>query len=414
MFFLGLRKMAVFRIGLGLVLLYDLCDRASAFRIHFAADGVYPTTAPFPWLSLLHLSDSGFYQGLFFAIAIVAALAFTLGWRTKAAAIVAWLALVNIQHYAHLSRFSADDVLRLLLLWSIFLPLGARWSLDTRGKSPSAEANPLAVAAILAQVAAITFASGVHKVFDPMWAEGRGVELAMRAHGTQLGQTLAQTPAFAIVLNYLTIAVQLAAPLMLFVSNRMRAAGALILIAFQLALALCLNLGFFPFVTIVGLLLFLPERLFAEREREAPSRRAIACAIAVGVALPLVGQTRLAQFLGLEQNWSMFAPPPTHLPWIIVKLKAREGSEIDAATHESFVSWEAARDAGIPAGIRWATLAFRLPEAPEVAPRIGHSLCRAWREKSPMQASEVHLVVKDLRFKESPIVPTLLATVPCD
>ena len=422
MFHLSLRKLAAFRVGLGLVLLFDLADRASAFRLHFTGDGVYPTQSGYPWVSLLSLSDSALFQASFFAVAISSALALTVGYRTRIATAVAWVCLYSIQSYAHVSHFSADDVARLLLFWGIWLPLGAKWSIDSR-RSERAEVMAPAAAAIFAQVAVISFAAGLHKIFDPTWGEGWGVELALRAHGTALGLALTQLPPLTRALDFLTVALQVAGSVMLFVSPRLRTVGAVSLLGFQMALALCMDLSFFPFVTMVGLMLFLPDSLFGERGAKwERSLRALAVACAVGILIPALSLkkseaiTDFVRFLGLGQSWSMFAPPPTHLPWIVVKLQTADGKEIDAATRETFAGWETAREVRVPAGIRWATLAFRLGEASELAPRIGHAICRAWQADVPdvpMRESEVYLVVKDLRAREPSIEPHLLAQAPC-
>jgi hypothetical protein len=79
-----------------------------------------------------------FFQALLFGIAAVAALAMLVGYRTRLAVFVVWVLVLSIQVRNPFLDSSADDLLRLLLFWAMFLPLGAYWSVDClRGGSRS-------------------------------------------------------------------------------------------------------------------------------------------------------------------------------------------------------------------------------------------------------------------------------------
>jgi hypothetical protein len=91
----------------------------------------------------------------------------------------------------------ADTLLRLLLFWSLFLPLGARASLDARRVRPAREGRALGVAsaALLLQVAAV-YPIAAFKRREPVWQELHFLGEAMRVDGvaTRLGRLLLELP----------------------------------------------------------------------------------------------------------------------------------------------------------------------------------------------------------------------------
>ena len=75
-----------------------------------------------------------------------------------------------------------DALLRLFLFWGMFLPLGARLSLDAR-REPALRALPAqyvsaATVALLGQVCLVYFATGAHKSGE-LWADGTAVRYAL-------------------------------------------------------------------------------------------------------------------------------------------------------------------------------------------------------------------------------------------
>ncbi len=130
------RALATLRICLGLLLLIDLAGRARHLQAWHAGASVFPLAlaraSSDSVLSLHLISGDLAVQGGLFVVAALAALALTAGWRTRTMAVLSWVLLVSLQHRNWLLQNVGDRVLVLILFWALFLPLGARWSLDAR------------------------------------------------------------------------------------------------------------------------------------------------------------------------------------------------------------------------------------------------------------------------------------------
>ncbi|MEL6935716.1 MAG: hypothetical protein AAFO59_03495, partial [Cyanobacteria bacterium J06607_17] len=128
---LDLRSLALLRIGLALALLCDLVFRAGDWLGQGVVSGGKQGELWLPGYWSIHgLSESIGWQVGCFAIATLAALLMLIGYRTRWATIAAWVMLVSLHNHSLLVVHTADDVLRTILFWAMFLPLGSSYSID--------------------------------------------------------------------------------------------------------------------------------------------------------------------------------------------------------------------------------------------------------------------------------------------
>jgi len=132
---LDLRSLAALRVALAAVLLLDLADRSRDLTVHYTDLGVTPRASVVAesgsWRYSLHLAAiDTFGQGVLFCLSGAFAAALLVGYRTRIATIGSWLLLGSLHARNWLLLNSGDELLLMLLFWSMFLPLGARWSLD--------------------------------------------------------------------------------------------------------------------------------------------------------------------------------------------------------------------------------------------------------------------------------------------
>ena len=174
-FVLDLRALALLRMGLGAVLLLDLGIRVTDLEAHYANLGVLPLAALHerlwtPYQFSLHAA-SGMWQAqaLLFGVA-AAALALALGYRTRLATVASWVLLVSLQNRNPMIGQGGDDLLRMLLLWGIFLPWGRVWAWDTRAASPPAHYDyaSAATVAYVVQLALLYWCTALLKS-GPEW-----------------------------------------------------------------------------------------------------------------------------------------------------------------------------------------------------------------------------------------------------
>ena len=265
-----LRSLALFRIMLGLSLILDWFVRAYDITAFYTDSGFLPRHAlliHYPqYLSLHLLGGTLLVQWILFAIALLAAVALTVGYRSTLAAIISWLLLIGIQSRNPLLLSNADTVQRMALFWGLLMPLGAVFSVDAAlaPKAPrSMRTLSVATLGCLVQVTFIYFCSALLKTGAP-WHDGSAIYYTMQLDlfVTPIGKLLAQLPAVMFVMTHAVFYLELCGTFLWIFPWRtgiIRTIGLLLFILFQIGLWIHMEIGWFPLVNIVSLLALLPS-----------------------------------------------------------------------------------------------------------------------------------------------------------
>lgn len=129
------RTLGLTRICLGFFLVMDLFRRSFAWEAMFSDRGVLPTTTILARpqagnYSILHAFSSPFELWVLFAVMLVTYVSLLIGFKTKLAQILSLVWVVSMNGRVLLIENGGYVVQNLLLLWTCFLPLGDRFSLD--------------------------------------------------------------------------------------------------------------------------------------------------------------------------------------------------------------------------------------------------------------------------------------------
>ena len=392
------RSLALFRMAMAALLLADLTIRATDLRAMYTDDGMFSRAlicrlATTIWNWSFHFgSGSWGYQAMLFGIAAVLALALLVGFETRLATLGSWLMLVSLQHRVPPILSGAEILLRMLLFWAMFLPLGRVWSVDRwldkrRGtvviQDRQTQVLSVASAAILLQMALMYFFSAIFKS-NAQWLHGDVIAGTLRHDffASPLGAHLLQYPRLLAGMTWTTFALEWAAPLLLFFPGRkarLRLVLIAVLAAMHLSIALFLEVGLFSYVAMTGLALFLPaefwnSRLLSRFSRRSDEDKQLAGAgkyiaekrsrffyAAQGLCLvlliyvfainlnglpsrPLAPLTPekwkpLTTAFGLGQRWGMFDSIPSMDGWYIARAKLKDGSEVDLLRNGAAVDW---------------------------------------------------------------------------
>lgn len=370
LFAIDTRSLALFRIAIAAVVLGDLAFRTPDITFFLTDVGTLPRADlwrldpdPYSW-SLHALSGSWAWQALLFTLHAAAALALGLGWRTRWATVATWVLAVSLQDRNYQILQGGDVLLRCLLFWAMFLPLGARWSLDARkhGDGPDVVRSAGSVA-IMLQLAGMYLCSGLLK-WHPAWhSEGSALWYALHLDqfATPLGCWLRAHESWLPWLGRGTLVLELTGPFLAFIPWRndwFRSAAVLGFVGFHIGLLLCLELGPFPYVCIAAWLLFIPT-CWWDRLRPDPARVLVTAApepwwretaLLMLLAYVVLWNARTISFERvvqvfprsanlvleiprLDQMWSMFAPFPLHDDgWYVAGATLRDGSQVDLIT----------------------------------------------------------------------------------
>lgn len=267
-----LRSLAVARIGLGLVILVDIAFRCLDLQAHYGDLGVLPRGALLQnfhnqWHWSFHFfSGLSSAQGLLFLCQAIIAMALLVGYRTRLVLLLSWAFLVSLHHRNWLVLQSGDSLLRCLVFFAMFLPMGARWSVDSAfGRAASTASNrwcSWAGAGWTIQVMLIYLCALIHK-WHPAWHDGLAVEMVVHvsSFATPLAVWAQAYPAMLRCLTLATLTLEIAGPLLLLVAFRNglnRTLAVFLMCGLHLGFSLFLKVGLFTPIMMVAWIFFLP------------------------------------------------------------------------------------------------------------------------------------------------------------
>lgn len=290
LFGLDLRSLAVFRIGLALIIITDLIIRVGDLTAHYTDDGVLPRGVLSqqilkPWYWSVHaLSGQPIVQAILFSLAGLIALALLVGYRTRLATIATWALVVSLHNRNPALIFAGDDVLRALLFWAMFLPLGACYSIDSAlntsaQKLPKRILSAATLALTLQQCWIYMFSAAFKAKSSVWWPDGSAVYYALSydQYVAHLGQFLLNFGPFLVFSTFVTFVLEWVGPLFLFVPFRttfFRCCTIITFILLHIGFGLTLNLGIFPFLSVFSWLAFIPSDVWdaAAKRLHTPER----------------------------------------------------------------------------------------------------------------------------------------------
>ena len=278
-----LRSLALFRITLSLVLLFDLINRLADLTAHYTDMGVLPRRVVIEhlgeWnLSLHMLSGTATFQIIIFLVAIVSALCLLLGYKTKLFTIVSWILVISLQNRNPLICYGGDAVMRMLLFWSMFLPLNRYFSVDNRhGKlDTSPHIISFATVAFVLQICFIYFFTVLLKS-GPEWrTDFTAVYYALsidELHTVFTKYLLDSNTLFLKILTCGVLVFEALGPLLLIMPNiKLKLIGLSGFILMHIGFGLFLTLGIFPAISICSFIPFLPSIFWDFRSKKIKTK----------------------------------------------------------------------------------------------------------------------------------------------
>ncbi len=276
-----LRSLALLRISLAGILIYDLLARSADLQAHYSDDGLLPRADLLAWttqkvgFSIHFLGGSVWLQGVLFTLALLAAVALLLGVHTRLATFLSWFFLASLHARNPLILHGGDQLLRVMLFWAMFVPWGAVASWDAR-RQEARQASRLGLDRTPYAVSVATFAMklqlcGMYWIsaalkWHPVWVEdGTAVGMALKLDQlvTPFGRALTDYPVMLELATFGTMVLETVGPALAWCplwTAPLQLLTALLFAGFHLlGLAPALYLGIFPFVCAACWTLFLPD-----------------------------------------------------------------------------------------------------------------------------------------------------------
>lgn len=416
LFSIDLRSLALFRICIALIILFHLTTIFPDLGAFYTDLGVLPRASlfarlPSPWTLSIHFMNGTFtVQAILIFLQALCALGLLLGYRTRWMSVLSWFLMASLHRRNPMVIGGGDDYFRLLLFWGMFLPLGARYSLDSllgpaRPERPE-RALSWGTAAILLQVAGGYLMAVYHKWDLPVWQNGTAVYYALNVdnYAKSFAQTLLHFPFLLKLLTHGTLWFELLAPLLMFCPVFTGPIRVWVISGFllmHLGFYLSMHLMLFPWVSAAAVLVFLPS-WFWDRRGTQPSnfieirssKTGNACALLFLICVlslnleamkPLKFKMpepirALSNLVHLNQAWRMFAPPAPTGGWFVIPGRLKDGTQVDLFRQGEPVVWTRPPSKAWFENERWRRYMFNYVFGKNKTfwPDYARYLCRTW------------------------------------
>jgi len=361
------RSLGLFRIALGTLLAVDVALKFPEVAAHYSNAGWLPNHFALFRPMSDHLFSVYFAFGsplevkCLLSLHLLVCLLLLVGYRTKVMQILALVLTTSLNSRNILIENGGSVVLDILLVWSVFLPLGRRLSVDSflaslRARSETTEMSlnerllptrdtravvTLAVTALILQWATIYFFNTLHKNGAP-WRDGTAVHYFLQQDRlvTWFGAWLRGVLPLGLIklLTYGTLLIEASVPVLLLLPwrshvTRMVAFGLVALL--HLSIDSVLQLGSFSWAMPLAFVALIPSeawRWAAERWTRARTACVVHFSPEVGGSLLLCRAIKRLDGLGLVTFRALDEASPK---------KAQKGFCVSVSGEKSVVGWDA-------------------------------------------------------------------------
>jgi antimicrobial peptide system SdpB family protein len=204
------------------------------------------------------------------------------GWRTRIVTLITLLMFISLAALGPTSSDSADNAMRIMLIYSLITDGSLKWSLDARRRRRQAPdrlrplpvpawfgtiVHNLAVVAIGAQVIIIYLIAGVAKARGTLWQNGTAIYYPMHSENFSpwpaLNSLLVSNDLMVHLISWGSVAIQVLFPL--FLLNRWtRRLAVLGMIGMHAGIGIFLGLSVFSLAMVAADVIFLRDRTVDE------------------------------------------------------------------------------------------------------------------------------------------------------
>ena len=353
---LDARSIGLFRIFLGVSILYDLVfNKLVLFNELYSNDGLLGYNflkSPLHTHSLFAFINLS-YNGLLIlhVIALIIFLLFTVGYYTKITSIVSYILFIVISHTYFYTMIGADQIVVAIFTFALFLPLNETFSVDKGffNIQKNIEIRGIQITAILIQISFIFFFNSLSKNGND-WIDGTAIKYTLidtiitREYSTALFNIN-----ITHFLTYFTHFFQLLFILFLFFpfkNAKIRFFLSVTILIIHWGIYILLDVGYFNIICSCISLLLLPNAFwdfFTKKNTQTiiKTNSNLQTQIVIIILLLLITQRNIFNFLNMttlsntlqyqkvyshfkpinkisrafpliSQSWGMFSPNPSH------------------------------------------------------------------------------------------------------
>ena len=377
------RALALMRIALGLIIVSDLLIRFSDLKAFYSNEGMWPEQI---------MCNLGWHQGFWtihslftntgwlvfvFLIHILLGTCLVLGYKTRLSTLLVWLLYVSLHNRNVFILQSGDDLLRLVLLISLFLPWGNCYSIESKKQQTTYPYYPLANMAYLILIASVYLFTALLKTSEEWHSEGTALYYALSLEQLRLplvGDFIYRFPTLLKILTHTVYGIELILPILILWPSRKshnRGIAFSFILLLHVGIGLTLFVGLFFWISIGAALALLPSYaidkfellVFKQRSNQTtshPPPQLLAYSINGFLALLLFLSTTfnlsglpwfrfqlrsemlcVVNALRLNQYWGMFSPNILKKDgWLVYHGVDKSGRQWDLHTNSNYVDYK--------------------------------------------------------------------------
>lgn len=274
-FSLDIRSLALMRIFLGIAIILEAINRIKFIPAFYSEAGIVPQemvsldniTHAFHF-HLMFISDTEWFALLFFIVLLIFGILLLAGYKTRIATFFSWILFCSAIVRDPLTSHAGDTLLIVLLFWSLFLPLGKVFSIDSLRKPQEKKRTYLefspATIAMYIQFCLVYITTGLFKANYSTWLDGSHLYITLSRFDYVEPLAFLVYPYYELLtfLTYFTLYLELFGPLLLFIPIYFfgfRMLAIFLFIGLQVSIGLLMDVGIFPLISIAGILVFLPS-----------------------------------------------------------------------------------------------------------------------------------------------------------
>ncbi len=270
---IDIRSLAALRIAIGILVILDLILRSRDLEAFYTDNGILPRALLISkyisqWNISIHLINGNVYfQQILFITEGIFAVCFLIGFKTRLATILIWFFHSSLHIRNPLILYGGDDAIRLLLFWSMFLPMNGKWSIDSVKRSDSfkypQQILSFATLALLIQPALVYIFTALLKSGTEWHEDGTAIYKALVNDQAALpfGIFLSQFPNLLKLLTYYVWWLESIGPFFLFFpffTGQIRIITIILFCLLQLGIGSSLRLELFPWTSCAMMIIYLP------------------------------------------------------------------------------------------------------------------------------------------------------------
>lgn len=282
------RSLAVARVGFAIAILADLEQKSRFLSTFYTDQGILPRAAVTtffnqPYFYSIHLaSGDAWFQIILFLLAAVFALLMLVGYKTRLVTVISWFLLISLQARNMPILNAGDGILRLFVFWSMFLPMGAMWSVDSAlhtGTKPEHRVFSAGSVAWIIQIMLIYWVTVALRQAPEWLSEGSALYYALQIDQlvTSFGHWLGQQQLGLLqFLTWCAVFIEASAPLFLLFPDKRgfgRFFAVFLGVSLHMGIFLMMHIGVFPFICMLSWIALLPGGFWDASHRWVASGR---------------------------------------------------------------------------------------------------------------------------------------------